>query len=232
MANSNFLLSGYQALVQNHASQFDPEITALEQLVEQRMQDLSQQEQALIEAQMVELQRIIDALATDACCFLPTSEFSAFVQELKKAPRDYWYSQKYPATIADDPTTWLLATLDLPVSISDYQTHEDPDAYDDERTHILYSYSLLLKIGNAERQVEVSYKRIYNLNEQRESSLREQIDYYISGAVENLLEKIEYPETERTQLSQELSILVGYATTLFALKPRTATFIYPSTQEK
>ncbi|MUG98266.1 hypothetical protein F7734_40550 [Scytonema sp. UIC 10036] len=232
MANSNSLLSSYQALVQNHASQFDPEITALQQLVEQRMQDLSQQEQTLLEAQVVKLQDIIDALATDARCFLPTPEFSAFVQELKKAPRDYWYRQKDRATIADDPTTWLLATLDLPVSLSNYQTHEDPDAYDDERTHILYSYSLLLKLGKAEREVYVYYKRIYNLNEQRESSLREQIDYYISGEVEDLLEKIEYPETERMQLTQEVSLLVGYATTLFALKPRTATFIYPSTQEK
>jgi hypothetical protein len=187
MTNSNSLLSSYQALVQNHASHFDPEISELQQLIQQRMQDLNQQEQALVEAQVAKLQEIVNALATDARYFLSTPEFSTFVQELKKAPRDYWYSQKAQATVADDPTTWLLATLDLPVSLSNYELHEDPDAYDDERTHILYSYSLLLKLGNAEREVCVSYKRIYNLNEQRESSLREQIDYYISLYVRSFL---------------------------------------------
>ncbi len=232
MANSNFLLSSYQALVQNHASQFDPKIITLQQLVEQRMQDLSQQEQALVEAQVVKLQDIIDALATDARCFLPTREFSAFVQELKKAPRDYWYSQKFKDTFADDPTTWLLATLNLPVSVSNYKTHEDPNGYDDERTYIRYSYSLVLKLGNAERQIEVPYKRIYNVNEQIDSSLREQIDYYISSEAKDLLREIGHSEAERTHLCQEVGNLVGYATTLFALKPRTATFIYPSTQEK
>lgn len=49
MTNSNSLLSSYQALVQDHASRFDPEILELQQLVQQRMQDLNQQEQALVD---------------------------------------------------------------------------------------------------------------------------------------------------------------------------------------
>ncbi|MUG98265.1 hypothetical protein F7734_40545 [Scytonema sp. UIC 10036] len=231
MANSNSVLSNYYALVQNHANQFDPEITALQQLVQQRMQDLKQQEQTLVEAQMIELQRITDALATDARYFLPTPEFTAFVQKFKKPSHGYSYNQKSELINVDDPTTWLLATLNVPVSISDYQTHEDPDGYDDERIHILYSYSLLLKLCNAECRIEVPYKRIYNVNEQDEPCLEDQIDCYILGEIEDLLGEIEHPESERTQLGEELSILVGYAATLFALKPRTATFVYSSTQK-
>ncbi|MBD2775726.1 hypothetical protein [Iningainema tapete] len=229
MTNSDSLLSSYQALVQNHASRFDPEIAALQQQVQARMQELRSREQALVEAQAIELKRITDALATDARCLLPTSELRAFVQELKQIKSDRWYRQS-ESTIADDPTTWLLATL-VPIGLSNYQTQEDPYAYDDERTHILYSYSLSLRIGDAERQIEVPYKRTYNLNEHRESSLKEQIDYYISDDVDDLLTEIEYPEAQRNQLSQELSVLVGYASTLFALTPRTASFEFTSLQE-
>ncbi|WP_413176342.1 hypothetical protein [Anabaena azotica] len=231
MTNFESLLSNYQALVQNHASQFDPEIASLQQLVQARMQEIRHSEQALLEAQVIELKRITDALATDARCLLSTPELKAFVQELKHSKSDNWYTRKSETAIAEDPTTWLLATLELPIGISNYQTLEDPYAYDDERTHILYSYSLSLKLGDTEYRIEVPYKRIYNLNESRESSLKEQIDYYISGDVEGLLRKINYPEAERNQLAQELSILVGYATKLFALKPRTASFEYTSTQQ-
>ncbi|MBR8837799.1 MAG: hypothetical protein DSM106950_28275 [Stigonema ocellatum SAG 48.90 = DSM 106950] len=231
MTNSDSPLSSYQALVQNHASRFDPEIAALQQIVQARMQELRDAEQALVEAQAIELKRIIDALATDARCLLPTPELSAFVQELKQMKRDHWSAQKSKFTVADDPTTWLLATLDLPVGLSNYQTQSDPDAYDDERTHILYSYSLSLRLGDVQRLVEVPYKRIYNLNEQTESSLREQIDYYILDDVDDLLRKIGHPEAQRSQLTEELSVLVGYASTLFTLTPRTANFEYTLTQE-
>ncbi|MBD2607354.1 hypothetical protein H6G81_23195 [Scytonema hofmannii FACHB-248] len=230
MTNSDSLLSGYQALVQNHAFSFDPEITALKQLVEARMQELRSREQALVSAQAIELKRITDALATDARCLLPTPELSAFVQEFKRMSRP-WYSQKPESPIADDPTTWLLATLSLPISLSNYQTSVDPNAYDDERTHILYSYSLSLRLGNAERVVEIPYKRTYNLNEHRDFSLKEQIDFYIAGDVDDLLREIKHPEAEINQLTAELSALVGYATSLFALTPRTANFEYTSTQE-
>ncbi len=231
MTNSDSPLSSYQALVQNHASRFDPEIAALQELVQARMQELRDSEQALVEAQAIELKRITDALATDARCLLPRPELSAFVQELKRIKSDRWYGRKSEFVVADDPTTWLLATLDLPVGLSNYQKQSDPDAYDDERTHTLYSYSLSLRLGDAERQVEVPYKRIYNLNESRESSLKEQIDYYISDDVDDLLRNREYPEAQRNQLTEELSVLVGYASTLFALTPRTASFEYASTRE-
>ncbi|MBD2772274.1 hypothetical protein [Iningainema tapete] len=227
MTNSDSLLSGYQALVQNHASRFDPEIAALQQIVQARMQELRSREQALVEAQAVELKSITDALATDARCLLPTPEFRAFVQDFKQMSRS-WYSNKPDVTIADDPTTWLLATLDLPIGLSNYQTQEDPDAYDDERTHILYSYSLSLRLGDTECRIEVPYKRTYNLNEHREDSLKEQIDFYIAGDVGGLLKKIKHPEAEIDQLTAEISVLVGYAKTLLALTPRTASFEYTS----
>lgn len=230
MTNSDSLLSGYQALVLNHASRFDPEIAALQQLVQARMQELRSLEQTLVEAQAIELKNITNALATDVRCLLATPELRAFVQEFKRMPRS-WYSQKSESTIAEDPNSWLLATLELPIGLSNYQTQEDPDAYDDERTHILYSYSLSLRLGDAERRTEVPYKRTYNVNDNIESSLKEQIDFYIAGDVHDLFRKIEYPEAEINQLTAELSVLVGYARTLFALTPRTASFEYTSTQE-
>ena len=132
MRDSNSLLSLYEELVQNHISQFDPEIADLQQLVKTRMQELHDAEQTLVEAQAVELKRITDALATDARCLLPTSGLRTFVQELKETKSKNWYTRKPESSIAEDPTIWLLATLELPIGLSNYQNKEDPDGYDDE----------------------------------------------------------------------------------------------------
>lgn len=230
MTSSDSILSNYQALVTNHASQFDPEVTAIQKLVAARMQELRSSEQTLVEAQTAELKRITDALATDVRCLLPTPELRAFVEEYKESSRA-WYSQTPDSSIADDPTTWLLATVELPIGLSNYQTQEDPDGYDDERHHILYSYSLRLSMGNVERLIEVPYKRTYNINEHRYDSEKDQIDCYIACDVEDLLDEIEYPKASRDQLANELSVLIGYAENIFTLKPRIVSFEYTDVTE-
>jgi hypothetical protein len=158
---------------------------------------------------------------------LPTPELSAFVQEFKQMSRP-WYSQKPESPIADDPTTWVVATLEWTIGLSNYQTLVDPNGYDDERTHISYSYSLSLRLANTEDVFEIPYKRTYNLNEHTNFSLKEQIDD-IAGNVGVLLREINCPENQRSQLEAEISVLAGYATQVLALKPRTAIFEYTST---
>ncbi|MBE9209427.1 hypothetical protein IQ244_23580 [Nostoc sp. LEGE 06077] len=231
MADSNSLLSLYEGLVQNHSNQFDPQIALLQELVMTRMQELREAEQSLVEAQTIELKRITDALASDARCLLSIPELKAFVQELKQTKSKNWYTRKSEFSIAEDPTTWLLAMLELPIGLSNYQTHEDLDGYDDERNFIGYSYSLSLRLGSVERSVEIPLKRIYNVNESRETSAKEQIDYYISGEVEDLLEDMKYTQEQKQQLATEISTLVGYSLKIFALKPKRATFSYSSIGE-
>jgi len=231
MTNSNSLLLSYEELVQNHANQFDPQIASLQQLVETRMQEIRNAEQTLVEAQAIELKRITDALASDVRCLLSTPGLRTFVQELKQTKSNNWYTRKSKFSIAEDPTTWLLATLELPIGLSNYQTHEDLNGYDDERNFIGYSYTLSLRLGSAERSVEIPLKRIYNVKESRETSAKEQIDYYISGEVEDLLEEIKYTEEQKQQLAAEISTLIGYSTKIFTLKPRTAIFEYSSISE-
>ena len=226
MTNFNSLLSSYQALMQNHANQFDPEIVALQQQIDARIQELRDSEQTLVEAQATQLKNITDALAEDARCLLSTSELKAYVSEYKKINTRRWYGESR-ATIDDEPTTWLLANF-LPVSLSNYQTEEDHDAYDDERTHILYKYFLSLKLDENECQIEVPYKRVYNLDECRETSLKDQIDFYIYDYVEELFDKIECLDEQKKQLVAEISVLIGYANTLFSLKPRIINFEYKS----
>jgi hypothetical protein len=77
MADSNSLVATYQALAQNHGNQFEPELAALQQLVQARMQEIHERERSLVEAQAAELTRITEALAVDARCLLPTPEFRA-----------------------------------------------------------------------------------------------------------------------------------------------------------
>ncbi|BAY93734.1 MULTISPECIES: hypothetical protein [unclassified Tolypothrix] len=233
MTDSHSLFSSYEELVQNHARQFDPHIAQLQQLVTTRMQELRAAEQTLVDAQAIELQNIFNALATDARCLLPTPEFRTFVQELKQTQSHNWYTRKSEFSIAEDPTTWLLATLELPIGLSNYQIQEDLDGYDDERNYIGYSYTLSLRFGSVEHLMEILYKRIYNVNDRTETSIKEQIDYYIWSEVEDLLTNMPYPKEQKKQLAQEISVLVGYSSKVFALKPRTAIFEYSSaTQEQ
>lgn len=232
MADSNSLLSLYEELAQNHSSQFDPQIDSLQELVITRMQELREAEQSLVEAQAIELKRITDALASDARCLLSTPGLRTFVQELKQTKSNNWYTRKSEFSIAEDPSTWLLATLSLPIGLSNYQTHEDLNGYNDERNFIGYSYTLSLKLGSVEHRInEIPLKRIYNVNEYSETSTKEQIDYYISGEVEDLLEDMEYPDEQKQQIATEISYLIGYSTKIFTLKPRTVIFEYSSTLE-
>ncbi|MBN3908290.1 MAG: hypothetical protein HWQ35_17635 [Nostoc sp. NMS1] len=232
MRDSNSLLSSYEELVQNHISQFDPQIADLQQLVKARMQELHDAEQTLVETQAIELKRITDALATDARCLLPTPGLRAFVQELKQTKSNNWYTRKSEFSIAEDPTTWLLAMLELPIGLSNYQTHEDLNGYDDERNFIGYSYTLSLKLGSVEHSLnEIPLKRIYNVNESSETSIKGQIEDYIYGDIKYLLRDMEYPEEQKQQLAAEISTLVGYSLKIFALKPRRAIFNYSSIEE-
>ncbi|MEA5604682.1 hypothetical protein [Nostoc sp. UHCC 0252] len=232
MADSNSLFSLYEELVQDHSSQFDPQIASLQELVITRMQAIRDAEQSLVEAQAIELKRITDALATDARCLLPMPGLRAFVQELKQTKSNNWYTRKSEFSIAEDPTTWLLAMLELPIGLSNYQTHEDLNGYDDERNFIGYSYTLSLKLGSVEHSInEIPLKRIYNVNECSETSIKGQIEDYIYGDVKYLLRDMEYPESQKQQLAAEISTLVGYSLKIFALKPRRAIFNYSSIEE-
>jgi hypothetical protein len=226
MANVNSLLTEYQTLVQVHVNHFDPMIAALHEFVQTRMQEIYQQERTLVEAQVLVLQQILEGLAVDARQFLAAPEFRTFVQSLNRPSSRYGYSHREPVTVPEDPQTWLVAILDIPVSISNYQLKEDPDGYDDERTHIVYSYSLTLRLGDEVCEIEVQTKRIYNINDQVENDIKKQVDYYIADEVEYLVREMERPEAELQQLAIELSFLVAYASTLFLLKPRTAKFFW------
>ncbi|MEH2103234.1 MAG: hypothetical protein V7K76_26540 [Nostoc sp.] len=232
MADSNSLFSLYEELVQDHSSQFDPQIASLQELVITRMQEIRDAEQSLVEAQAIELKRITDAMAHDARCLLPMPGLRAFVQELKQTKSNNWYTRKSEFSIAEDPTTWLLAMLKLPIGLSNYQTHEDLNGYDDERNFIGYSYTLSLKLGSVEHSLnEIPLKRIYNVNECSETSIKGQIEDYIYGDVKYLLRDMEYPESQKQRLAAEISTLVGYSLKIFALKPRRAIFNYSSIEE-
>jgi len=232
MADSNSLFSLYEELVQDHSSQFDPQIASLQELVITRMQAIRDAEQSLVEAQAIELKRITDALAHDARCLLSTPGLRTFVQELKQTKSNNWYTRQSEFSIAEDPTTWLLAMLKLPIGLSNYQTHEDLNGYDDERNFIGYSYTLSLKLGSVEHSInEIPLKRIYNVNECSETSIKGQIEDYIYGDVKYLLRDMEYPEEQKQQLAAEISTLIGYSLKIFALKPRRAIFNYSSIEE-
>lgn len=232
MSESHRILSAYQSLVQEHSARFDPQIHQLQQVVAQRLQEMRNQEQELIEAQVVELRQITQALQSDARYLLPSSEFQEFVQQLKTASTPRWYSTT-ELIVADEPTSWLLARLDMPLGLNNYRTIEDNYAYNDERTFTQYLYSLSIRFGTTEKTIQIETGRYYYPEPPTISSIREQ-QLDIEDCVAELTEAGNWEQSEREQLQQEMSCLICHASTLFVLTPKRIKFEYiqPTLEEQ
>ncbi|MCZ2207811.1 hypothetical protein [Cylindrospermopsis raciborskii] len=89
----NSVLSKYQALVEEHTSQFRPQVDTLRQLIDERMKEIHEAEDKILEAESVEIKKIIHALETDARFLLSTSEFKEFVRNLQHTSKSSSYSK-------------------------------------------------------------------------------------------------------------------------------------------
>ncbi|KRH95741.1 MULTISPECIES: hypothetical protein [Cylindrospermopsis] len=228
MTSIDKILLKYKVLVETHANRFRPQLDALYHFVDESMKEIQNTEREILESQNVELKKIIDALQVDPRILLSTDEFKQFVEILGIA--ECWWEweelEDLPA-IDKDPTNWLLAKLQLPLIIRDYQEFEDPYAYDDTSTYTLYGYKISLKLGNRICTMEVERRRVYE-NRCKEFSPEKQIAYYILSPIRDLLRSMNYSEQEIDQLGGEMGILVFYVAKLFELKPTVSVFEYNS----
>lgn len=227
MSEPDNLLAIYQTLVREHTIRFEPELGQLRLLVEQRMQEIRQQEQPLIAAQLSELNRITQALSSDARCLISTSEFHAFVQQLLSAPANRWYRSSPTLTVSDNPNTWLLRQLEYPLQLSEYRIIEENDAYDDENYYTSYQYSLLVRLGSVGKTIEVRTGRLSYGNPTRYEAYEPQYQQEeIADELEGAIEALNLEASQMTTLLEEVSCLVCYARSLFGLEPSVANFNY------
>ncbi|NEQ25094.1 MAG: hypothetical protein F6K28_39615 [Microcoleus sp. SIO2G3] len=224
---TSHLLADYETLVQQHQAQFTPLLEQLQTSVNQTLQQLQQQERSIVAAQAQQLAQLQAQLATDARRLLGSIELQTFVAQVQTTSPYRRWNQTEPTPDVDS-ATWQLTRSDLPLAIRDYEPTADHDAYDDERTHTTYGYSLTLQLGDRTQRVEVLTQRVYSPVEDRPYSLRQQLDYYIDDAVTTLLAQLGVDESGNQPLAQEICLLVGCAARLLALTPQTVQFRYSS----
>ncbi len=225
----NSVLSKYQALVEEHTSQFRPQVDTLRQLIDERMKEIHEAEDKILEAESVEIKKIIHALETDARFLLSTSEFKEFVRNLQHTSKSSSYSLP-KALVVKDPTTWLLTEVELPIYLTEYKNVSDPYAYDDERTYNLYTHCISLSIGDEKCSLAIEYKRIYGYDEVRKYSwegMISQCTYEASDLTFGLNSNSGNKKRIKT-LIEEVSILVVYSILLFTLKPTISMLEYHS----
>ncbi len=231
MSGNTNLFAQYQTLVRSHETQFDPEITRLQEVVTQHLQNWQQHEQSLVEAQTRAIENIRTAIARDARWLLNLPEFEQYIQEAKPTP-SRWSRSTPEIKVDANPLLWQIAISPDPVQITDYAEVEDPNGYDDENTFLMHGYQVAVRWGSYDAKLnEVTTERLYGVRDQRVHSLadqREDLESWMGDLFYG--EKLE--QSEKDSLGEELSYLVGYACQLLALKPRTVSFNYPIPQEE
>ena len=225
------LLTPYTTLVQQHQAQFSPSLEQLRASVETTLHQLHQQERSLAVAQAQALAKLHQQLATDARCLLTSTELVAFVAQVQAIPAELRWNQTQPdPELEADPTRWQLAQTDLAIALRDYAPTVDHDAYDDERTHSTYGYTLTVQIGKQTQRLEVLCYRVYSPIDRRDDDLRQQLYYSIEGEVAGLLPThlVDTSDTLKSPLAREISYLCGCAVQLLTLTPQTVQFHYSS----
>lgn len=226
------LLAQYESLVQQHQAQFNPTLTQLQASVNETLHHLQQQEQTLVDAQAQQLEQLKAQLATNARPLLNSVELQSFIAEVQPIlTRVPWRQTQSLPQIDANSQNWQLAQLHLPLTIHDYETTVDHDAYDDENTHTAYGYNVTIGVGDQSRRIEVLTRRVYSPVRQTVYSLRDQLEYYVECEVAGLLRQQGIEDSVRDQLAWEMSCLIACAVRLLELTPQMVQFQYPSLEE-
>jgi hypothetical protein len=182
-----------------------------------------------VDAQAQQLAQFKAQLATNARPLLNSVELQSFIAEVQPIlTRVPWNPTQSLPQIDANPQNWQLVQTNFPLTIRDYETSVDHDAYDDENTHTAYGYRVTIGVGTQSRPIEVLTRRVYSPVRQTVYSLRDQLEYYIECEVAGLLRQQGIENSVRDQLAWEISCLIAGAVRLLALTPQTVQFHYPT----
>ncbi|MGC8453356.1 MAG: hypothetical protein ACL9RN_10110 [Cylindrospermopsis raciborskii] len=225
MTNIDSLLSSYQALSEEHAKQTEHQFVTIRQVLDERVKEIYDASDHLLEDQCVALNRIVDTLRTDAGCILFTEGFQKFLGKLDH--RKYSWEMDYIDIIRTQPSNWMLATFKLSIGLMDYKVIECTNAYDDEKFYTGYEHVVSLEIEGEKSPLLINHTP-YDDQYIEECSLAEIIQECEEWDFESILESITEKEEEIQQLGREIAILVVYSISLFTLKPTVSVFEYNS----
>jgi hypothetical protein len=230
MTHESTVLDRYQQLVCQHSEQFSAPLQQLRQYLDRELEQLRQQEAALVQSQVAALQELHDQIATDAKFLLASDGLQEFVTSLPQKDLRNYYSEtriKWSKVVS----TWSLHQSEVPLKVFDYETVVNPDDYDDERTHTSYSYRVAVGWGEATTLVnDVLTQQIYGVSEQHSYSMFDQISS-IYGDLLALYDRDTGTPEDAVRIA-EMSILVAYACQLLRLKVQTVQFTYNSNAEE
>jgi hypothetical protein len=220
-------LDRFQQLTENHANQFEPQLAQIRQRLDRELAELQQQETDLVQTQNQALAELRQAIHTDARFLLATPQFQSFVEGvLPKEPSRYYF--KPQVQISKQVADWLVHQSTDAIGISDYAEDVDHDAYDDERTHTMYSYSAAIQWGDQSGGIhEIQMKRVYGISHNRSYDPEDQIEQIVDCLSD--FDHWDGGTEEQQMLAMEMGYLIYYACTLLKLQPQSVQLVYDST---
>lgn len=98
---------------------------------------------------------LLQCLKSDARFVIPNKKFRSFLQELtnnyNQCDRD-----RTPLEFSNNPNDWLLFQLECPFGMSEYQYLELNRIQNNKTNSISRQYSILIRLGDIENEVEFS----------------------------------------------------------------------------
>ncbi|MCY7322932.1 MAG: hypothetical protein LH660_14310 [Phormidesmis sp. CAN_BIN36] len=236
-------LAAYQTLRQQQRDQIDPALGHLHHHIDQQLNELQQQEQALLDAQGMALEPLRSIISADARCLLPTDSFGQSLTTLLKHRRVYGLRSLSSLTLETDLNNWLLGTLPVPLEIVAYETLRDDGAYNEENYYTDYRYNLTARLGRWEKTLSISTASLHPGNPMNYylrdlSSQHRDVVYRLLGEEycrPEVIPQPEFPDLALTdeqvlQLKQEMSCLLAFVGHLFNLQSRVEHFRHPQQQ--
>lgn len=240
MTSLSIQLTAYEALRQQHTEQMDGALQHLYDYMTRQLEQLQEQEQALLEAQTVVVSSLRSTVEADARCLLLTPEFEQFVQRLIADRPRFPFLANRIRLLTPEPQDWLLKTQPLPLEMMRYEAVCDESAYNDENYYTDYRYELTARLGSWQKTISISTASLHpgNPMSYHIKSLRSQHHdvayrlleadlYRLKQSAEPDFPELNLDVEQVVQLKQEMSCLLAFVGDLFNLYSRVERFCYP-----
>lgn len=222
------LVSIYNDLAQENDAQIQAKLVQLKQLIDLQIQEIKTQEKPMIEAQNKHLSEIQRSLKRDARYLLGINEFKNFLQQMREPPKQSSEPDTNWFQPDGDPLSWSLTKLDARIKLNRFRLTEDREACDDEEIYTSYEYSLFVQIGQNQTSIKIQTGRLIHNDPNHYipcSDLEQQQEILIQ--ILEPFSQLPFEADQVDQLIKELSFLICFAGKLLSSTPRPFEFTYP-----
>lgn len=212
-------LSTYYALRQQKAIEISTRIGQVQQQLAAELQGLQDLEQQLLSAQEGVLEQIRLVLETDARSLLSTSQFQEFVRDLLQEVKAKPKQASFVLEVTPKTTKWILHTLEQPLQVSQIESVERTNSYDDEKQFLTrYYIRMLVQLGEWRQIFEIPTATAQNNDPDMYHACSTFTQWYGSDTrMKTAVKQLPVASAKQQRLAQELTCVMAYVCDLFNL---------------